>query len=243
MSRYKNAPLIEVLLELFWGTEEEGIPKGFDYLHGELYSNVKEQYPNRETIYPEMIPPLEMLKHRPVYRFRKSINGYPLIQVGPGLVTINTVDSSYDWDDFVKEIQYTILALNNSESFVNKIQKLRLTYFDFIEINFEENSLFRYLSENFNLNIQQNIISNPDDLISLNTSFTYKVSENIVVFTLRKAEVKGKVGIWMETAINSDEKEFDLQGIIEWATTAHELCKKIFDKTFDGPMLNKIKGI
>ena len=69
------------------------------YLYGDLYSELKQKYPHRESIVPTEIP-LDILINQPVHRFRSAPNDYPLFQVGPGIITLNTTDSKYYWNTF-----------------------------------------------------------------------------------------------------------------------------------------------
>jgi len=99
MSKLPNAPLIEVIFELRWEIKQKSDLTKYQYLIGDLYSSIKGDFPIRESLAPPEIP-TEILINNPAHRFRSDKNQYPLVQVGPGLLTLNTTDENYFWNDF-----------------------------------------------------------------------------------------------------------------------------------------------
>ncbi|MBV6460184.1 MAG: hypothetical protein HJHJAOHD_00286 [Flavobacteriales bacterium] len=99
MSKLPNAPLVEVIFELRWKvTDKEELTK-CQYLHGDLYASIKDIYNFREALVAPEVP-MELYLNIPAHRFRVAQNNYPLVQVGPGLLTLNTIDSKYNWEEF-----------------------------------------------------------------------------------------------------------------------------------------------
>lgn len=39
-----------------------------------------------------------------IYRY-SSENGFPMVQLGPGVLTLNTTDDYYVWEDYSKEVK------------------------------------------------------------------------------------------------------------------------------------------
>ena len=74
MSKLPNAPLLEVIFEIKWDITNKSDIAKFQYLHGDLYSNLKDKYFYRESLLPSEVP-FEMVKGMPVYRFRKEETG------------------------------------------------------------------------------------------------------------------------------------------------------------------------
>ena len=95
----QNKPLVEAIFELRWKLEERSpgikIDPHYKILVGAMYEKVKDRYP-----FPEQMPtvniPDEMAAHVVQHRFRKAENEWPLVQVGPGIVTLNDTHG-YTW--------------------------------------------------------------------------------------------------------------------------------------------------
>jgi len=71
MSKLPNAPLLEVIFELRWKITNKNDLAKYQYLHGDLYSILKNSYHFRESLAPVEIP-VEVLINKPIHRFRKE---------------------------------------------------------------------------------------------------------------------------------------------------------------------------
>ena len=134
MSKLPKAPLVEVVFELKWDIKMKSDLDDFQYLYGDLYANLKDEFPNRERLTPLEIP-FDALINIPVFRFTKNENKYPLIQIGPGVISINTLNEFYVWEDFRENIHKLLDILKD---IYPKFQTLKiipaLIYIDFLLI-------------------------------------------------------------------------------------------------------------
>ena len=98
----KNKPLVEAILEVKWGSVQRatgvGIHPHYKLLLGRLYERAREDYREHEEL-PSAEIPDEISGHMVKHRFRRTKDGWPLIQVGPGILTVNDT-SEYTWTDF-----------------------------------------------------------------------------------------------------------------------------------------------
>src|SRR5258708_6704442 len=106
MSKLPSAPLIEVVFELRWTIEQQEA-QSIQYLSGDLYPHIKDKYPFREAI--QGFP---LFGNSPSSRFRVAQNDYPLVQIGPGVLTINTTDAKYFWKEYEAEVIDVIQKLS-----------------------------------------------------------------------------------------------------------------------------------
>jgi uncharacterized protein (TIGR04255 family) len=95
-------PLIEAICELRWGPVQ-AIPgtatdPNYKLLVGRFYDRIEKEYPIHEPL-PAASVPDEMLSHVVQHRFRKSPQGWPCAQIGPGILTYNET-ADYDWVPF-----------------------------------------------------------------------------------------------------------------------------------------------
>ena len=89
----KHKPLVEAILELKWREAPEAEMIRYPYygvLVGRLSDRVEEEYPFQERLptadLPELIAgQMQVATHR----FRSAANEWPLIQIGPGVMTFN----------------------------------------------------------------------------------------------------------------------------------------------------------
>src|SRR5437773_12485491 len=96
-------PLVEAIFELRWvlqqPSEGEAIDPGFPIFLGRFYDKVSSDFPESENqpaaLMPEMMTPYVVRN-----RFRKTTGGWPLVQIGTGIFSVNDTEG-YDWSTFV----------------------------------------------------------------------------------------------------------------------------------------------
>ncbi len=177
----RNPPIIEALLELKWevGDQQAGmVDKKFKLYPGIFSEKIKNQYPEIEILDGARIPD-EMNPYIPRYRFRKKPGGYPLVQLGPGVLTVN-LDK-----DFSREKFYGVCkgAMDVLFDILPELTFIELTihYIDSFNFSFETNP-FQYLNQKLKTNFEfssdlfsvANANSNP---VNFNLDSTYKVSK------------------------------------------------------------------
>src|SRR5437870_557567 len=97
----RHKPLAEAIFELRWAlgtgssTGFEHDP-GFRIFLGRYYDRVHQQYPFVVDL-PTAQVPEDMTAHVVRHQFRARQNGWPLTQIGPGILTVNH-NEEYTWD-------------------------------------------------------------------------------------------------------------------------------------------------
>ena len=98
----ENKPLVEAIFELKWNLQESESGTRTDphykLLVGRIYEKIKDEYPFHEQL-PTATMPDELVGYVIQHRFRKNENEWPLIQIGPGIITLNDT-KGYTWDNF-----------------------------------------------------------------------------------------------------------------------------------------------
>lgn len=243
MSKLPNAPLLEVVFEIKWDIINKNDIIDFQYIHGDLYSKLKGKFPFRENLLPPEVP-FEVVKGMPVYRFRKDRNEYPLVQVGPGLLTLNTNDDKYFWEEFKEEINDTLNALKDIyPKLIDFKLNPTLTYIDFFEISFEKQNLLEFINENLNLNIQQGFIELTDEsLKDINLTFNYQIKNDILSFNLRNGMINNKkIGLILQTKVIGGNNMYSSETLTEWLNESHEICSEAFKKISKGKLYESFK--
>lgn len=96
-----SKPLVEAIFELRWGLDGPpgiGSDPYYQMLIGQMFAAIKEDYPQWERL-PTAEVPEGFAPFMPHHRFRAAVDGWPLVQIGPGLLTVNDTES-YEWESF-----------------------------------------------------------------------------------------------------------------------------------------------
>ncbi len=154
-----NKPLVEAIFEIRWELQEQGqgikIDPYYKLLVGTLYDRIKKEYPVFESL-PASRMPEEMSAYIVQHRFRKTQNGWPLVQIGPGIITLNSTDE-YVWEDFKERIDHLIDELFKAYPCHDgglKTNQVILKYLDAVEFDFKNDNILKFLSENLKLQIK-----------------------------------------------------------------------------------------
>ena len=98
--------------------------------------------------------------NKPLYRFLKKENSYPIYQIGPGVLSVNTINDVYIWEEFEKEILGVYAQFKESYDFDSaSLFNVALKYIDFYPFDFKNNA-YDFLKDNLHLQIIQNMQSN-----------------------------------------------------------------------------------
>ena len=148
----KNKPLVEAILEVRWALQSarakgqlpmgvvpstvgpDGVPvvhldPHFRLVLGRFYDRIQGEYPTHESLPNAYLPDL-VVGQQVQHRFRHK-DGWPIIQLGPGILTVNDTDK-YKWEDFLPRCIQAITTLFDAhpEPGKLKIESLVLRYID-----------------------------------------------------------------------------------------------------------------
>ena len=255
-----NKPLVEAIFEIKWKLKETNphifIDENFNLLTGILYDKISNEYPYPVNLVPDFIP-LESSPYAIRTQFRKKKEQWPLIQIGPGILTVNDTES-YVWEDFQERIIYILKCLFESFSKLSKeieIRSLILRYIDAFDFDYNSSDVYEFLQEQLKLQINltsklfaPNLIdSHPD---GLNIDLIYKSKNPPGKVTLKfstghRKNLQGQMKpavIW-NTVFQSEENMTDLkkEEIIEWVNGAHTVTDHIFFTIIEGELLEKFR--
>jgi len=243
MSKLPNAPLVEVIFEIKWDISNRTDVVDFQYLHGDLYSRLKERYAFRESLVPPEVP-FEVMKGIPVFRFRPQKNGHPLVQIGPGLLTFNALDSQYYWEEFREESNRLIGILDDiypkyKELDVSPI----LTYIDFFEYDRKNVNSLDFINSYLQLNISPSFMDSGDATFKdMNAQLNYKVRNGSLSLNISDGKINNeKDGVVLQTKVIGDKKRYTKPDLSLWIDTAHELSSKVFKSLTTGELFESFK--
>lgn len=248
--KLNRAPLIETILEVRWQLIEQSPGLSTDprykILVGRLYDRLSDEYPFHEPL-PTASMPDEMLGYVVQHRFRTGQNQWPLVQVGPGLATLNET-KKYTWDDFEPRCQRLVNTLFETypdENHSLVITNLQLRYIDAIPFDFTHNDILAFITENLKINLSfppsffENapIQATPE---ALNALFVFPITEpkgNIRLRFGRGKRDQDDALIW-ETVVQSESADLPAlpNQFKDWLSAAHTLTHNMFFKLIEGSL-------
>jgi uncharacterized protein (TIGR04255 family) len=245
----KNKPLIEAIFEVKWALRDikEGslLDPHYKILVGSLFSKMKSEYPFHEMLPAASIPD-NIAGHIIQHRFRKGEKQWPLIQIGPGILTVNDTES-YIWEEFEQKVIQAVNALFEvyPEPEALKINSLLLRYIDAVEFDFASGNIFDFLADKMKTIIQPHSgLFGATGVDSVPLSFDWRFS-----FTCAKPEgvihlrfIRGKKEnvdslIWETMVQSSKEQILQMPSrISDWLNGAHTLTDDWFFKLIEGEL-------
>jgi len=156
--KLKNKPLVEALLEFRWKIAPMApgeLPSHyFPIFLGRFHGRLKDRYPYVEPLLSVQIPD-ELAAHTVKFRFRNGQDGWPLVQTGPGIATLNFTDS-YKWEPFRDEafsVHADLLDAYGDDSKGPQFNTCMLRYINALPADPESIELLQYLSKKFHLKL------------------------------------------------------------------------------------------
>jgi len=247
----KNKPLIEAIFELRWelmqlsASGQNKVDPNYKLLPGRIFEKVSKEYPFHESL-PTSEMPDEIAGYIIQHRFRKSINDWPLIQLGPGIITLNDT-SKYEWNDYRKRIHtlLDVLYATHPQPSNLILSGLSLRYIDAIGFESSQDSIFTFLKSKMktdvNLNPKLFISTGVNDMpINIDMSFSFKSVKplGIIHQRFRRGKKENTEALIWETVVNTDSDNIPKgkREIRNWIDDAHLLTDDWFFKTIEGEL-------
>jgi len=251
----KNKPLVEAIFELRWDLQERTsgmkVDPHYKILIGRIYDKLKDEYQFHEQLSTASIPD-EIAGYVIQHRFRKDKEKWPLIQIGPGVITVNETEE-YVWEDFEKRsIQAVNTLLESYPASENglKVNYLALRYIDAIDFNFEKDDIFSFLKEHMKITVDlySNLYNSTmvEKLpLRFDWSFSFRSSKpngaiNLRFFRGKKKESDALIWETMVQSIAGEVPEIPTE-INYWLKNAHDLTDNWFFKLIEGELLRRFE--
>jgi uncharacterized protein (TIGR04255 family) len=241
VDKLTNPPLIEAWMEMRWKNQD---PDNRFFFHAyDFAQRILPSYPIGESTnnvqIPENLSP-ELIR----YRFRNSDDGYPLVQIGPAVASLN-FGRDYTWGHFLEEakrLRGEILAcFPNSSEGVHLSLRYRNTY----PFDMTQNDVRVFLREKFHIELSLPSVLQETIPAGNLLQLTYRLSDLPGMGVLQIAtgvqgdELQTPVIIWELSAVSKGEDvpRFDDDlGFITWLNTAHNILETWFFGLIEGEL-------
>lgn len=250
----QNKPLIEAIFELQWLLQEKNgvrFDPHYRVLIGQIFEKIKSEYPVHREL-PQAAIPDEAAAHMVQHQFRTSEGGWPVMQLGPGIVSANVTDG-YTPEGFKSQVAGLLDALfdvypSNGSGLTPT--SLLLRYIDAVEFDFDQENILGFLGEELKTKIQfdnslfevTNVAPVP---FALDLRFVFASTDPVGAVHARF--VRGKKNgvdalIWeTQVAARGEDAPAGKEEILEWLDAAHSLTHNWFFQMIDGNLLERFR--
>ena len=252
----ENKPLVEAYVEIRWRLPEQEKEQSFDYkfLLGRLHGQIEGKFPYYEPL-PSAHIPDEMAGYTVQHRFRTQEDGWPVIQVGPGIFTFNET-SKYIWSSFKTDVLEAVEYYYSAYPQKEKLEpvSIYLRYIDAIQFDHTREDVRQFLRDKLKVGITL-----PDGLEGGHIeykprSLKFEVSfpcdkpkgQAVVLFATGNSKRDGNEypSIIWHTTVQSIGKDVPIipRGLENWLDSAHEITHDWFVKFSEGDLLRSFEG-
>jgi uncharacterized protein (TIGR04255 family) len=238
-----QSPLIEAIFEIRWELQTDEQTKrmrdsSYPMMYGSIYERLKKDFPVIEDLPSTQAHP-ESTPFTPRHRMRKEKDGYPLIQVGPGIVTVNMA-KKYAWGEFNALIVRLIECINDlyptNATPINFI-KSELRFVNGIQFDIAKENPLAFLAEKLHLKVEPdaeffevNPIADKPNSVGLNLAYVLDKPAGNLVISANLGQFDGKPAFIQQTLIQSfgEITPVDLDGFTLWLEEAHTAAENCF---------------
>jgi uncharacterized protein (TIGR04255 family) len=261
-SQLKNPPLVEALLEIKWELNKAGPDAfedpGYKLASGRLFDRVKKRFGYIQNL-PITIVPEELTAYAVRNQFRTEANGWPLVQIGPGVATVNMAPP-YTWKKFKDTIKFFVPILFDSYTGVVPgqpdyqlhLNSALLRYINGIEWDWEMGNTLEFLQNNLHTSFslpKNNLAADQDaNPLNLNLQIGYPINEpkGQVIIRFATGTVGQSKGLVLELLFLSAGDDVpqlnDIDGFMKWVNDAHTVLEQWFFSLIKGELHKRFKG-
>jgi len=252
-----HPPLVEVIFELRWEIETDqqtGRMRDPSYpmMYGRLYELLKKDFPEVEDL-PSVQAHPESTPFVPRHRMRREKNGYPLMQVGPGILTLNQ-SKGYSW------IKYRELVLRLVEAVTDLFPpgtiplnfiKSELRYVNGIRFDMARENPLAFLAEKLHMKIEldaelfeRNAIHERPNTVGFNVAYALEKPMGNLGISANLGQFEGKPAYIFQTAIQTfgELTPPELSAFTPWLEEAHDVAESCFQVFCKGSLMEKFCG-
>jgi len=231
-----KAPLQEVIFEVRWDLDVN-LPSQQEYdaeietAVGTLKTLLMDQFPLFQRKLPPELP-VQFLNNQIVYQYWTDKNTWPLMQLGPGVFTVNDTDKEYEWSGkFYPLIKSGLEALIQSYSKEPSFRMASLRYIDVVRVNdYKFDSWENFIQKNLNFKFE-NMFDTRGKLkqFTLTQVFETKEADDLhITISNGKNAKKEDILIWETNLINV--RSFNKEELLDWADQAHAISSELFEE-------------
>lgn len=231
-----KAPLQEVIFEVRWELDisqetNQLYDSNFDTAVGLMRLNVKTEFPVYKQKFPPGLQfPIGFLSYQTMYQYWSGENKWPVLQLGPGIFTVNDTEANYEWfNNYYPLIKKALSWLKESYNQELKFNFVSLRYIDRISTkDYHFSDWLNFIRENLNFELK-NEFDTLGKLKQFNFNQIFELedgSELQITISNGKSNNLDDILVW-ETAVIK-MSTFDDIGLKEWLDQSHNTTSNLF---------------
>lgn len=235
MNKLPRAPLKEVIFELHWRLDvepdlQQEVDIKYNLAQGRFQDLVQTDFPHYRRKAPVGLP-LAVLNHKIEHQFWTRHKEHPVIQLGPGILTVNDTDKNYVWERFYPLVAKCLEWLE--KAYRQPVQPIlfNLRYIDVVkasEYGIEENWL-AFIQDNLKVQVKH-LFNAPGRLnnFSFNQSFAQENGSELNIIVSKGSDTATNEGllVWQTGIIQAESTAWI--DILPWLKWAHDLTHETF---------------
>lgn len=249
-----HPPLLEVIFEVRWELETDSQSSrmrdpSYPMMYGRLYERLKKDFPIVEDLPSTQAHP-EATPFVPRHRMRKEKNGYPLVQVGPGITTVNYA-KGYSWANFktlVLRLIESVTDLYPTEGATLNFIKSEIRYVNGIRFDIARENPLAFLEEKLHTKIEldpefftRNGLHERPNALGLNLAYTLEKPMGNLAISANLGQFEGKSAFIQQAMIHSfgELVPSDIATFTTWLEEAHTVAENCFQVFCKGALMEK----
>ncbi len=230
--KLKQAPLKEAIFEIRWAPvlDTNGIPedRGYQLAQGLFAKGIRKAFPVHKNIntVPEILRVFPVIQHQ----FWSGELSWPVVQLGPGILSVNNTEANYIWDETFRP--HILSALDLLEESYEKpfiFKSISLRYIDAMDLVIPLAEFSDFVGKN----LQTQLINN------------YKVPgkpQGLSIIQAFALEDSSQLTLHIQNGVNQSNGENSLiwstevlkngnlskEDVIQWLDMAHEATSDTF---------------
>ena len=250
-------PLVEAIFELRWALQQQDqqqVDPGFQILLGRFYDKVSADFPEPENLQAALIPEM-MTPYIVRNRFRKTKNGWPLVRLGTGILSVNDTEN-YDWSTFKPMLRRAVEIL--LETYPQNIAPLTLSqatlrYVDAIPFKVldDNKGVLEFLKDylHTNISIDPLLFDNPSladapGALALRLNYPLEKPQGVGVIAFSSGMKENLPSLIWENIVISGQQQVPqtLAAFDSWIDEAHAITDRWFFGLSRGKLLETFGG-
>lgn len=252
ISSLSNPFLLESIFEIRWelqGDQQSGRFRdpAYPMMYGRMYEHLKNDFPLIEDL-PSVQAHPEVTPYTVRHRLRKERNSMPLVQIGPGILTIND-GKDYSWNEF-KALAIRLMELVDSlypkSTMGLNFVKAELRYIT--GIPFTQEDPLAFLSDKLRIKVAvpHDLLLQPAVANNVGINLAYPLSQPVgnLILSANLGQVDSKPAYIMQSVIQSGGEVVPQNGkeLDRWLARANVAADQSVQSLTKGLFLHQLTG-
>jgi uncharacterized protein (TIGR04255 family) len=206
--------------------------------------------------------PDEVTAYKTKIQFRKERNGWPLVQLGPGVATVNFT-SPYTWDDFEEAVRFVLPRLieayegvapqSEENSAGLNVIGAELRYINAVALNWLEEDVLQFLDQGLHTTVslpdkigQSEVISGFPTELRMQLGYPLETPPGHGIVRLATGHKGQEPAVVWEIVVHSENEDAPqltaLETFWDWLLSAHSVIEDWFFALIEGDLEQRFRG-